>query len=84
MRGEWVGVSVRARAMTSRRCGLQGARRLGASGSLDAALQTLALSPYGHDVDPGFSLPAAQRAVVATFAWNVRVLAGRASWCCGP
>ena len=76
MRGEWVGVSVRARAMTSRRCGLQGTRRLGDSGSLRAALQTLALSTYGHDVDPGYSLPAAQRAVVSTFAWNVRVLAG--------
>ena len=76
MTGDWVGVSVRARAMTRRRCGREGARLLGASGSLAAAMQTLAQSPYGHDLGPGQRLDMAQRAVVATFAWNVRVLAG--------
>ncbi|HEY3437871.1 MAG TPA: hypothetical protein VGK35_09305, partial [Actinotalea sp.] len=72
----WVAVGVRSTAMRRRRLGLPAIRALAASPSLDAALQTLATGPYGHDVRADQSLAEAQRAVVATFVWNVRVLAG--------
>lgn len=76
MTAGWVAVSVRARAMTSRRLGRDGARRLAASASLDDAVNALARSTYGHDVRAGQPLPDAQRAVIDTTAWNLRVLAG--------
>lgn len=76
MTAGWVAVSVRARAMTSRRLGRDGIRRLAASGSLEEAVMALARSTYGHDVRAGQTLAEAQRAVVDTTAWNLRVLAG--------
>lgn len=72
----WVAGSVRARAMTRRRLGRGAARSLAASGSVQAAVATLVHSPYGHDVRPGQTLADAQRAVVETVLWNLRVLAG--------
>jgi hypothetical protein len=72
----WVGVGVRARAMTSRRLGSAGATRLAGAGSWPAAVDHLAATTYGHDVRPGQTLAEAQHAVVATMVWNLRVLAG--------
>ena len=72
----WVAGSVRARAMTRRRLGRVATRNLAASTSVDAALAVLVRTPYGHDVRPGQSLAEAQRAVVETVLWNLRVLAG--------
>lgn len=76
MTAGWVAVSVRAQAMTSRRCGRDGAARLAATGSVEAAVEMLSASTYGHDVHPGQDLATAQRAVVQTVVWNLRVLAG--------
>ena len=72
----WAAGGVRARAMTRRRLGRGAARGLAASGSVQAAVATLVHSPYGHDVRPGQTLAEAQRAVVETVLWNLRVLAG--------
>jgi hypothetical protein len=72
----WVAVGVRSTAMRRRRLGLPATRALAASPSLDAALQVLVGGPYGHDVRADQSLDQAQRAVVATLVWNLRVLAG--------
>lgn len=72
----WVAAGVRGRAMTRRRLGRGAARSLAASPSLESALAVLARSPYGHDVRTGQNLAEAQRAVVDTAVWNVRVLAG--------
>jgi hypothetical protein len=72
----WVASGVRARAMSRRRLGRAGASELAASASLDDAVTTLARSTYGHDVRPGQGLAEAQRGVVATAVWNLRVLAG--------
>jgi hypothetical protein len=46
------------------------------SPSIEAALSALAQGPYGHDVHPNLELADAQRAVVETVVWNLRVLAG--------
>jgi hypothetical protein len=62
--------------MTGRRLGRPAARRLAACPSLAAALTVLAQTPYGHDVRPGQPLALAQRAIVDTVVWNLRVLAG--------
>lgn len=76
MSAAWVAGSVRARAMTRRRLGSAAVRSLAASPSVDEALSSLAHTPYGHDVRTDQTLAGAQRAVVETFLWNVRVLAG--------
>jgi hypothetical protein len=76
MNAAWVAGSVRATAMTKRRLGRVATRALAGSSSLDLAVTRLAESPYGHDVRAGQSLADAQRAVVATVLWNLRVLAG--------
>lgn len=72
----WVAGSVRARALARRRMGRAAARALAASPSLDAAVATLAATPYRHDVHPGQDLAEAQRGVAATLLWHLRVLAG--------
>ena len=72
----WVAVGVRSTAMRRRRLGLPATLALAASPSLQAALQVLVGGPYGHDVRADQSLAQAQRAVVATLVWNLRVLAG--------
>ena len=76
MSAAWVAGSVRARAMASRRLGTAGVRALASSGSLDAAVDTLAHSPYGLRVRSGDTLSAASRGVAASLLWNLRVLAG--------
>jgi hypothetical protein len=76
MSAGWVAAGVRARAMTRRRLGRAEVERLGACSSVEAALTSLAATTYGNRVRPGLSLLAAQRAVVDTAVWNVRVLAG--------
>ena len=76
MSAGWVAASVRARAMTRRRLGRVEVMSLGASPSVEAAVTTLALTTYGSQVRPDHDLLQAQRAVVETVAWNIRVLAG--------
>lgn len=76
MSAAWVAAGVRARAMSRRRLGAGGARELAGRGSLADAVAALALTPYGHDVHVGMTLPEAQRAVSATVLWHLRVLAG--------
>lgn len=76
MSARWVAGSVRARAMTRRRLGRAAVHGLAASRSFDEALSALAHTPYGHDVRADQTLAGAQHAVVETFLWNVRVLAG--------
>jgi hypothetical protein len=72
----WVAGAVRARAMARRRLGAAGARALAAAPSLADALNTLAASPYGHDVTTGQTIAEAQRAVCDCLLWNMRVFAG--------
>ncbi|HEX9042545.1 MAG TPA: hypothetical protein VF838_16285 [Trebonia sp.] len=76
MSASWVAGSVRARALTKRRLGQAGARRLAASGSLDSALRELAATGYGRNARPGLNLAAAQHEIAATVLWNLQVLAG--------
>lgn len=76
MTAGWVACSVRARAITRRRLGHESARALAASPTLAQAIVMLRRSPYAHDVREGQQLAEAQRAVVDTLLWNVRVLAG--------
>jgi hypothetical protein len=76
MSAGWVAATVRARAMTRRRLGRSGARALAASPSVEDAVAALSRSTYGRDVHARSDLTAAQRAVVDTFVWNVRVLSG--------
>lgn len=76
MSAGWVAGSVRARALVGRRLGPGRTRLLAGSPSLDAALRTLAATPYGRDTAPGQTLAQAQRAVAATLLWHLRVLAG--------
>lgn len=76
MSAAWVAGSVRASAMTQRRLGRVTAGALAGCSSVELAVAQLADSPYGRDVRAGQSLAEAQRAVVATALWNLRVLAG--------
>ena len=76
MTTKWVAASVRSRAMVQRRVGSAGARELATRPTLEAAIDALAISPYGHDVRSGQTLAQAQHAVVATTLWHTRVLAG--------
>jgi len=76
MSAGWVAGSVRARALTRCRLGPDAARRLAATGSLDAALRELAGTGYGRSVHPGLTVAEAQHEVVGTVLWNLRVLAG--------
>jgi hypothetical protein len=76
MSAGWVAGSVRARAMARRRMGLEATRRLASCGSLDDALRMLAGTRYGAHIQPEQSLAAAQREIVGTLLWDLRVLAG--------
>jgi hypothetical protein len=76
MSAGWVGVSVRARAMTNRRLGVVGVRRLASTTSLDDAFTTLSRTAYGPGLGITRGLAETQRAVVGAALWNVRVLAG--------
>lgn len=72
----WNPGAVRARLLAGRRLGRGGRQALARSGSLGAALATLAGGPYGHDVTPDLRLAAARWAVSATPLWHLRILAG--------
>ena len=72
----WVAGSVRARHLLARRLGRTDAWALAQAPSLDAALQRLSGSAYGHRCRPGMGLADAQRAVAATALWHMRILAG--------
>lgn len=72
----WVAGSVRARHLLARRLGRSDAWALARAPSLDAALERLASSAYGHRCRPGLALADAQRAIADTALWHVRVLAG--------
>ncbi len=76
MSAGWVAGTVRARAMVTRRLGTAGVRSLAGCGSLPAAVEMLARSPYGPRVHSGQTLPEAARGIAATVLWNLRVLAG--------
>jgi len=76
MSAGWVAGSVRARALAQRRLGPDGARRLAACGSLDAALRQLAGTGYGRIARQGLTVAEAQHEVAGTVLWNMRVLAG--------
>ncbi|NKQ58871.1 hypothetical protein HFP15_39115 [Amycolatopsis sp. K13G38] len=72
----WLTGDVRGRALLTRRLGTEGARRLAASPSADAAIATLSAGPYGRSVRTGQSIAEAEHAVAATTLWHLRVLAG--------
>jgi hypothetical protein len=87
MTAEWVAGSVRARALVRRRIGIDGARAMLGTGSLPAAVEMLARSPYGEQagtgepaarggVHPGDDPQAAAQGIAAALLWNLRVLAG--------
>ena len=80
MTAAWVAGSVRAGAMARRRLGAAGARSLAQSPSLAVALDRLADTAYGHDVERTHTLAEAQHAVGATLLWHFRVLAGWMPW----
>jgi hypothetical protein len=66
--------------MARRRLGAAGARSLAQSPSLEAALDRLAGTAYGHDVKRTHTLAEAQHAIAATLLWHFRVLAGWMPW----
>jgi hypothetical protein len=79
MSGAWVAGAVRARALTRRRLGAAGARRLAACPGLAKAARELASTPYRHDLPAGAdgpTLAALQHGVGVTLLWHLRVLAG--------
>jgi hypothetical protein len=76
MSAGWVAGSVRARAMAHRRVGLETTRQLASCGSLSDALRMLADTRYGANIRPEQSLATAQREIVGTLLWDLRVLAG--------
>ena len=76
MSAGWVAGSVRARAMARRRMGLEATRRLASCDSLSDALRMLADTRYGANIRPEQSLAVAQREIVGTLLWDLRVLAG--------
>jgi hypothetical protein len=76
MSARWVAGSVRSQAMARRRLGGETIRVLAGSRGIAEAVQALATSTYGARLRPHDDLAAAQRAVVETVLWNLRVLAG--------
>jgi hypothetical protein len=76
MSAGWVAGNVRARAMSRRRIGSAAVHALARHHDLGEATAALARTSYGHDVRAGQDLDTAQRAVVASVLWNLRVLAG--------
>ncbi|MDF3293287.1 hypothetical protein [Streptomyces silvisoli] len=76
MSAGWVAGVTRARAMLSRRVGASGARQVAAAEDLGEALRYLTATPYRKYLQAGGTLTDAQRAVMATLLWHLRVLAG--------
>ncbi|HXZ70069.1 MAG TPA: hypothetical protein VEH31_04235 [Streptosporangiaceae bacterium] len=76
MSAGWVAGSVRARGLARRRVGAEATRQLASCRSLGDALRLLAATRYGANVRPEQTLAEAQREVVDTLLWDLRVLAG--------
>lgn len=76
MPASWVGASVRAKLLGSRRLGTGGAAGIAGSGSLAAGLKLLADSPYGAELTTDMSLEEAQRHIAGNLLWNLRLIAG--------
>jgi len=76
MSAGWVAGSVRARALARRHVGPETTRQLASCRSLSDALRLLAATRYGAKVRPEQTLAEAQREVVGTLLWDLRVLAG--------
>lgn len=72
----WVAPATRGKGLLRRRLGHDAALAVAVLPSLSAALEQLESSPYGRALQPGMSLPEAQRAVSATALWHLRILAG--------
>ncbi|MDE3085299.1 MAG: hypothetical protein KGJ77_00910 [Acidobacteriota bacterium] len=72
----WVAASVRAHGLARRRLGDAGIEAVARSSSLDDALGLVAAGPYGRSTHPDMDLPDAQRAVLSSLLWHLRVLAG--------
>ncbi|ATL69301.1 hypothetical protein [Nocardia terpenica] len=75
MSAGWVAGTVRAAGLSERRLGAA-VHDLAAAGSLAAAQQILAASPYRRAVRPDASLAETEHAVAAVTLWQLRVLAG--------
>ncbi|MBX3099600.1 MAG: hypothetical protein KF761_08470 [Salinibacterium sp.] len=73
---DWVGASVRARSMATRRAGVGLCRELANQPNLEAALALLSDSAYGERLASAHTLAEAQRAISETVLWELRVLAG--------
>ncbi len=76
MSAGWVAGSVRARLLTRRRLGHEGAIEVAASPSLRDALIRLAGTAYVGSEQLGLSLEEAERAVAATTLLQLRMIAG--------
>jgi len=72
----WTAGVTRARLLLSRAIGPEHASEVAASRSLGDGLGALAGSAYGERVRAGQELAAAQRGVVETLLWHLRILAG--------
>ena len=68
--------TIRSRALARRRAGPATARRIAVLTGVAPAVEALAATPYGRYVRPGQSLAEAERAVLRTLVWHLRVLAG--------
>ena len=76
MSAGWVAAQVRSRGLVQHCLGPEQARQLAAAGSLQQALDMLALTAYAKQLRPGLDLAGAGRAIVGSVLWNLRVLAG--------
>lgn len=76
MNADWVAVSVRARSMAQRRVGAGASREMAAQPSLERALSRLQESSYAQRLSGAPGLVAAERAILETVLWHLRVLGG--------
>jgi hypothetical protein len=72
----WVAGSTRARLLLGRCVGVDAARLVAAAGSLEAGAARLAATPYGRQLEAAAGLERAQRQVLGTALWHLRILAG--------
>jgi hypothetical protein len=72
----WVAGSVRARLLAAHCLGVDGAREVAMTGSVDAARSRLRASAYEGTVAGSGSVADTQHALWATVIWDLRVLAG--------
>ena len=76
MTAGWVAGGVRGRLLLGRRLGEVGVAELAAAPSLEEAISLLSASSYGERLPGGADLRDAQRAVLETSLWHLRILAG--------